>query len=159
MAYGANGLRRKKKKKKKKKKKVFKREGGKFRSIQMLKEQEEGERGGGGKKCEKKTIIFLLWSPISGEERPKCRELQRLCIEDEEQIVGKLLFNRENIEKIKNTIYKFWKIREKRLQDLENEIEWKKLKAQQRKHTHTHTQKKKKTTGSANTKAILPTYD
>ncbi len=74
--------------------------------------------------CECGDLVhFLLWCPVYNEERPKCRELQRPYIENEEEIMGNFLFISDNIEKVKKTIHSFRKIREKSLKEIENETE------------------------------------
>ncbi len=56
---------------------------------------------------------FLLWCPAYMEMRRKIIRLQQPYMEDEEDIIGKYLF--ENIHtEAKKEIYKFWLIREKR---------------------------------------------
>ncbi len=56
---------------------------------------------------------FLLWCPAYGEERGKIIQLKQPYIE-EDDIVGKYLFENGYIEKTKREIYKFWTIREKK---------------------------------------------
>ncbi len=56
---------------------------------------------------------FLLWCPAYMEIRRKITLLQQPCIEDEEDIIGKYLFETTYIEEAKKEIHKFWLIREK----------------------------------------------
>ncbi len=53
-----------------------------------------------GCECEDLGHFFIVAScRLYNEERPKCRELQRPYIENEQEIVGKFLFKSDNIEK------------------------------------------------------------
>ncbi len=54
---------------------------------------------------------FILWSPAYEEPRKKNKILQQ-PYEDQEEIIGNFLFE-ENIREAKETLYQFWKIREK----------------------------------------------
>ncbi len=53
----------------------------------------------------------MLWCPAYNQTRQN-KKLQQPYEEDQEKIKGKLLFE-ENIREDKETIYEFWKIREK----------------------------------------------
>ena len=55
---------------------------------------------------------FLLWCPEYREERQKNLKLQQPYQEGD--INGELLFGNESIEETKNTIHKFWTMREKK---------------------------------------------
>ncbi len=55
---------------------------------------------------------FLLWCPAYHQPRQKNKNLQQPYEEDQEKIIGKLLFE-ENTRETKETIFEFWKIREK----------------------------------------------
>ncbi len=58
--------------------------------------------------------------PIYQEERKRHPGLQRPYQEDEDQVIGRILFENENtnIENTKETITKFWHKREKRRKEL-----------------------------------------
>ncbi len=56
---------------------------------------------------------FLLWGPGYSDERQKNIKLQQ-PYQEEESIIGEFLFG-NNIEETKETIHKFWKIREKEM--------------------------------------------
>ncbi|RUM32355.1 MAG: hypothetical protein DSY42_01165, partial [Aquifex sp.] len=56
---------------------------------------------------------FLLWCPAYSEERKKNLRLQQPYEEEEENIIGKFLFDNIKIEEAKEVIYEFWQIREK----------------------------------------------
>ena len=60
---------------------------------------------------------FILWCTGFLEERRKVLLLQQPYVEDEERLIGELLFEEKKREKTKETIYKFWKIREKKRKD------------------------------------------
>ncbi len=55
----------------------------------------------------------MLWCPAYGVERGNIIQLQQPYIEEEDDIVGKYLFENGYIEKTKREIYKFWTIRER----------------------------------------------
>ena len=57
---------------------------------------------------------FLLRCPEFAEERKKNPRLQQPYEENEEKIIGRLMFG-EDVEEMKKTIYAFWKIREEKL--------------------------------------------
>ncbi len=60
---------------------------------------------------------FILWCPEYQRERNENRKLQRPFKEDVEEVIGELLFE-ENMEEAKETIYKTWTKREKRLKEI-----------------------------------------
>ena len=60
---------------------------------------------------------FLLWCPSYVLPREKNEALHQPYEENEENIIGKLLFG-NNIKKNKETIYECWKIREAKLKEL-----------------------------------------
>ncbi len=60
---------------------------------------------------------FLLWCPAYTEIRGKITRLQQPYIEDEEDIIGKYLFENIYIEEAKKEIYTCGLIREKRRRD------------------------------------------
>ncbi len=62
---------------------------------------------------------FLLWCPAYREERRIFTQLQQPYVEDEEDIIGKYLFENRYIEETKREIYKFWMIREKKRKERE----------------------------------------
>ncbi len=55
---------------------------------------------------------FILWCPAYDQPRQENKKLQQPYEEDQEKNIGKLLFE-ENTREAKETIYEFWKIREK----------------------------------------------
>ena len=55
---------------------------------------------------------FILWCTGYSEIRNSEPLLQQPYIQDEELILGRLLF--ANAENFKETLYKFWKIRERK---------------------------------------------
>ncbi len=57
---------------------------------------------------------FILWCPAYSEERQKNIILQQPYQDEEEHVIGELLFG-NSIEQTKKTIQKFWKIREKKM--------------------------------------------
>ena len=59
---------------------------------------------------------FMLWCTGYAEVRKEEPLLQQPFIEDEENLVGHLLF--EKGEEIKNILYKFWRIRDRKMKDL-----------------------------------------
>ncbi len=61
---------------------------------------------------------FLLWCPGYDEIRIKSILLQRPYIENEEHIIGQLLFNELRIQETKDLVYELWKKREKQRKDL-----------------------------------------
>ncbi len=74
--------------------------------------------------AEKEDLIhFLLWCPGYSEERRKSVKLQQPYIQEEEDIVGRYLFNNEDIEEAKREITSFWKIRERIRKERETETE------------------------------------
>ena len=62
---------------------------------------------------------FLLHCPAYMEERRKSNELQQPYQLDEDVIIGNLLFITRNLEENKQIIYKFWKIRQKKVREKE----------------------------------------
>ena len=56
---------------------------------------------------------FLLWCPGYTEIRKKTILLQRPYIENEENLIGHLLFNEQSIHESKEIVYEMWKKREK----------------------------------------------
>ena len=61
---------------------------------------------------------FLLYCDGYSEERAKNTVLQRPYIENEENLIGQLLFENSVLEQSKLTIYKFWQIRDKKIKSL-----------------------------------------
>ncbi len=55
---------------------------------------------------------FILWCPAYDQPRQKNKKLQQPYEEAQEKNIGEQLFE-ENIREAKETIYDFWKIREK----------------------------------------------
>ena len=70
---------------------------------------------------EENLIHFILFCPEYDEERTKLIELQRPYIEDNTEIVGRLLFEDRNIDKKKEMILQMWKKREKRIKEISNQ--------------------------------------
>ncbi len=64
---------------------------------------------------------FLLWCNAYTEIRRKIERLQQPYIEDEEDIIGKYLFETTYIEEAKKEIHKFWLVREKRRRENEEQ--------------------------------------
>ncbi len=60
---------------------------------------------------------FLLWCPEYQRERNENKKLQRPFKEDVEKVIGELIFD-GNIEEAKETIYKMWTKREKKLKEV-----------------------------------------
>ncbi len=58
---------------------------------------------------------FLLCCPGYSEIRQKSKVFQRPYIENEDNIIGQLLFNETNIQETKEIVYEMWKKREKQL--------------------------------------------
>ncbi len=54
---------------------------------------------------------FLLWCPAYSADRQKNIKLQQPFQQEEDNVIGDLLFG-NNIEEAKQTMQKFWKIRE-----------------------------------------------
>lgn len=78
---------------------------------------------GGDTRCdlcgaeEENLIHFVLWCPAYSDNRKAEKLLQQPYIENEKNIVGKYLFNNENPETAKETLFKFWKSREKEVEN------------------------------------------
>ena len=63
--------------------------------------------------CDKEDLIhFILWCTGYSDLREREPLLQQPYIEDEEHLVGQLLFEKEKSGKIKELLYKSWKRRE-----------------------------------------------
>ncbi len=62
---------------------------------------------------------FILWCPAYDEERGKDTNFQRPYKRNEE-LLGELLFENELKYSTKQTIYAFWKIREKKREQKDN---------------------------------------
>ncbi|KAK4327080.1 hypothetical protein Pmani_002424 [Petrolisthes manimaculis] len=58
---------------------------------------------------------FILWCPEYQEERREETLMQQPYIEDEDRILGELLFEEKNLKKTKEVFYKFWRKREKKM--------------------------------------------
>ncbi len=58
----------------------------------------------------------MLWCPAYREER---EQIAQPYVEDEEDIIGKYLFENRYIKETKREIYKFWTIREKKRRERE----------------------------------------
>ncbi len=58
---------------------------------------------------------FILWCPACDQPRQKNKTLRQPREEDEEKVIGRLLFE-ENIREAKETIYEFWKMRKMHLE-------------------------------------------
>ena len=63
---------------------------------------------------------FLLWCRPTGYSEIRTKEplLQQPYVQDEEYLMGQLLFEEDKREKIKETIYKFWRERETKKAEL-----------------------------------------
>ncbi len=57
---------------------------------------------------------FLLHCPAYDEERSSIPALQRPYQQDEEDTIGRVIFENTERESIKTEIYKFWQKREKK---------------------------------------------
>ncbi len=64
---------------------------------------------------------FLLWCPAYTDERRKSPRLQQPYKENEDDIIGKYLFEKRYLETTKKEIHNFWKIREKRRREEEED--------------------------------------
>lgn len=62
---------------------------------------------------------FLLYCPAYDQERGKTMILQRPYQEDEEEILGKLLFEKKTTEETKTMIHRFWLIRKEKVKEQE----------------------------------------
>ena len=62
---------------------------------------------------------FILHCSAYEEERKANSVLQQPYQEDEEEIIGQLLFNKENLEKSKILLETFWRKRTKKMKELE----------------------------------------
>ncbi len=56
---------------------------------------------------------FILWCPAYTDIRTYTTELQQPYTENTQNIIGHFLFDQQNIYKKINTVYNFWKIRQK----------------------------------------------
>ncbi len=63
--------------------------------------------------------LFILHCTAFEEERRENSVLQRPDQEDEDEIIGKLLFNKENLVKSKSLLEKFGRKRVKKMKELE----------------------------------------
>ncbi len=63
---------------------------------------------------------FMLWCPAYTLERMKSERLQQPYIEEEDDVIGKYLFDNKFIEDTKRTLHTFWKIREKKMKEKED---------------------------------------
>jgi hypothetical protein len=59
---------------------------------------------------------FILWCPELGEERSSIVQLQQPYQEDEEDIVGRFLFDEEEMEEKKKSMGQLWKARKMRVE-------------------------------------------
>ncbi len=57
---------------------------------------------------------FMLWCPAYNEERGEGGNFQRPYVKNEDMPLGELLFKQGIKNKTKETIYKFWRKREKK---------------------------------------------
>ncbi len=57
---------------------------------------------------------FMLWCPAYNEERGEDGNFQRPYVKNEDMLLGELLFKQGIKNKTKETIYKFWRKREKK---------------------------------------------
>ncbi len=62
---------------------------------------------------------FLLWCPAYTQERMKSERLQQPCPEEEDDVIGQYLFESKFIEETKRTLHTFWKTREKKMKEKE----------------------------------------
>ncbi len=61
---------------------------------------------------------FTLHCPAYQEERRRHPGLQRPYQEDEDQVIGRILFENANIENTKETVTKYWQEREKKRKEI-----------------------------------------
>ncbi len=64
-------------------------------------------------------IHFLFWCTGYKEERIKSVKLQQPYIQEEEEILGRLLLENTEIQETKRVIDSFWKIREEKIREKE----------------------------------------
>ena len=92
--------------------------------INNLQLNNRNRHTGGEVKCElcsaeiEDLQHFLQWCPAYGEVRKTEIRLQQPYEEEENSVIGRLLFAEENWERAKETIYRMWKIREKKLKEI-----------------------------------------
>ncbi len=58
---------------------------------------------------------FLLWCPAYTNVRATISELQQPYTENTQNVIGHFLFDQKDIDKKLNTVYSFWKIRQKNI--------------------------------------------
>ncbi len=88
-------------------------------------------------------------TPVYQEERKEILEWQRPYEQDEEEVMGKLLFTANNIHKVKRQLHEMWRKREKKLKEIIEIIE-------KRKKNRARHEEKVRRKGSTVAKAILP---
>ncbi len=66
-----------------------------------------------------KTLNTLLWCPAYTQERRKSETLQQPYPEEDNDVIGKYLFDNKFIEETKRTLHTFWKIRETKIKENE----------------------------------------
>ncbi len=62
----------------------------------------------------------MLWCPAYTQERIKRERLQQPYLEEEDDVIGKYLFENKFIEETIRTLHTFWKIREKKMEEKED---------------------------------------
>ena len=68
-------------------------------------------------------LHFMLHCPAYKEERHRVIELQQPYFDNEEEIIGSFLFNKENTEQKKQVLYQMWKKRDCKLKTLRRELQ------------------------------------
>ena len=61
---------------------------------------------------------FILHCPAYNEDRGRLPALQRPYQQDEDFVIGKVLFGSSEIENIKTTLHKFWQTRERKIKEI-----------------------------------------
>ncbi len=61
----------------------------------------------------------MLWCPAYTQERIKSERLQQPYPEEENDVIRQYLFENKLIEEIKRTLQTFWKTREKKMKEKE----------------------------------------
>ncbi len=62
---------------------------------------------------------FMLWFPAYTQERIKSERLQQPYPEEDDDVIGQCLFENKLIEESKRTLQAFWKKREKKMKEKE----------------------------------------
>ena len=76
-----------------------------------------------GENIKEDILHFMLHCPVYKEERHRVIELQQPYFDNEEEIIGSFLFNKENTEQKKEVLYQMWKKRDCKLKTLRRELQ------------------------------------